>query len=87
LAFGCGDQKSSLNPTFDPVDYDDDDAPSCGIKQIDCVRIAGNKKRDIEEELKCYGISGETIYPELANVNGALTSKYIARKKDDEDEL
>ena len=76
LAFGCGDQKASLKPSFAPNDYDDEAAPSYGIKQIEYIRIAGDKKRDIENELRYYGVSGETIYPELANVNGAITRKY-----------
>ena len=76
LAFGCGDNKSSLTPTFSPNDYDDEYQPSYGIKQVNYVRIKGEAKKDILNELKYYGITAEAVYPELANVNNELTKKY-----------
>lgn len=79
LAFGCGDHKSSLRPTFDPRDYDDELSPSYGIKQVNYVRIAASAKDRILNELRHYGMMAETVYPELASVNGVLTKKYEER--------
>lgn len=68
LAFGCGEGKTAIHPTFAPEDYDDENAPSCGIKQVGAVRIAAESKYDIEDELRYYGVRGEQVYPELSEV-------------------
>lgn len=80
LAFGCGNHKASLKPTFSPQDYGDETSPSCGIKQVDFVRIAAESKLGILNELRHYGMTVEKVYPELANVNGALSRKYEERR-------
>jgi len=87
LAFGCGDKKTSLKPSFSPEDYDDKEAPSNGIMQIGYVRIAGASKKGIVKELRYYGMTEEIVYPELANANGALTKKYETLKLEHSNEL
>ena len=68
LAFGCGDRKEPLFPTFSPADYYDDSAPSFGIKQIGAVRIASESKPDILRQLRWFGQAAEVVYPELCEV-------------------
>jgi hypothetical protein len=68
LAFGCGDEKKPLQPTFSPSDYENELAPSYGIKQIGYVQIAANAKKRIREQLRLFGMPGELVYPELSNV-------------------
>ena len=68
LAFGCGDQKKPLIPTFSPEDYDNDSAPSSGIKQVGAVRIGSAFKTDILHQLRWFGLQSEVVYPELSEV-------------------
>ena len=56
LAFGCGDNKKSLEPTFSPSDYDNPSAPSDGIKQVGYIRIAAEAKKDIRKQLRYFGM-------------------------------
>ena len=82
LAFGCGDNKKSLCPTFSPNDYDNPNAPSYGIKQIGYVRIAAEAKKDIREELRFFGMEGELVYPELSNVCDELRIRFKTINKE-----
>lgn len=68
LAFGCGDGKKPLNPSFSPDDYDNPKAPSCGIAQVAVIQIDGSCKKRIREELRYFGLPTEGLYPDLSNV-------------------
>lgn len=83
LAFGCGDGKKPLKPTFSSADYDNESAPSYGIKQIGYVRIAAEAKRDIREQLRLFGMPGELVYPELSNVCEELFNRFKEIKKEE----
>ena len=84
LAFGCGDGKKSLEPTFSPEDYDNPSAPSYGIKQVDYIRIAAEAKKDIREQLRYFGMEAESVYPELSNVCEELKVRFDEIKKENE---
>ena len=81
LAFGCGDEKKPLQPTFSPSDYENELAPSYGIKQIGYVQIAANAKKRIREQLRLFGMPGELVYPELSNVCDELKIRFEEIKK------
>ena len=68
LAVGCGDGKQPIRPTYSEEDYENEDAPSYGIKQIGAVRIAAEAKKPLLDELRYYGIRAENTYPELSEV-------------------
>lgn len=78
LAFGCRDNKAPLHPTFAPEDYENENAPSFGIKQIGFVRIAAEAKATIRKHLRHFGMSAETVYPDLENVAKVLAERYLA---------
>ena len=82
LAFGCGDGKKSLEPTFSPTDYNNKKAPSYGIKQVDYIQIAADAKKTIREQLRYFGMEAESIYPELSNVCEELKNRYSEIKKE-----
>ena len=82
LAFGCGDNKKSLEPTFSPEDYENESAPSYGIKQIGYVQIAAEAKKKIREQLRLFGMEGELVYPELSNVCDLLHTRFMEIKKE-----
>jgi hypothetical protein len=82
LAFGCGDNKKSLEPTFSPEDYENENAPSYGIKQIGYVQIAAEAKSRIREELRYFGMEGELVYPEISNVCEELKNRFTNLKKE-----
>lgn len=84
LAFGCGDGKKSLCPSFSPGDYDNKEAPSYGIKQIGYVQIAADSKRKIREELRHFGVQGELVYPELSNVCAELGTRFRLLRRENE---
>ena len=86
LAFGCGDGKKPLKPTFSPVDYDNESAPSYGIKQVGYVRIAADSKKDIREQLRLFGMPGELVYPELSNVCEELRNRFKENIKEGKNE-
>ncbi len=79
LAFGCRDGKRPLNPTFSHADYDNKDAPSYGIEQIDFVRIAATAKSTILEQLRMFGMTEEGVYPDLQNVCQTLDKQFKRR--------
>ena len=79
LAFGCGDKKAPLNPTFSDADYTDKMKPSYGIKQVAAFRIEASYKAAIRKELEYCAISHERISPDLSSVCGVLASNYSAR--------
>ena len=81
LVFGCGDNKKSLEPTFSPKDYENESAPSYGIKQIGYVQIAADAKKQIREQLRFFGMESESIYPELSNVCAELKIRFNRIKK------
>ena len=82
LAFGCGDGKTSLEPTFSPLDYDTPSAPSYGIKQVGYIRIASESKKDIRKQLRYFGMEAESVYPELSNVCEELGSRFLEIKQE-----
>ena len=82
LAFGCGDGKKPLKPTFSSADYDNESAPSYGIKQVGYVRIAAESKKHIREQLRLFGMPGEFVYPELSNVCDELFNRFKQIKKE-----
>ena len=82
LAFGCGDNKKSLEPTFSPDDYENESAPSYGIKQIGYVQIAAEAKKQIREQLRFFGMESESVYPELSNVCDELKVRFSEIKKE-----
>ena len=84
LAFGCGDNKKPLEPTFAPEDYENESAPSYGIKQIGYVQIAAEAKKQIREQLRFFGMEGELVYPELSNVCEELFTRFKEIKKEKE---
>lgn len=84
LAFGCGDNKKSLEPTFSPSDYDNPSAPSYGIKQIGYIRIAAEAKKDIRKQLRYFGMEAESVYPELSNVCEELDNRFTEIKTQEE---
>ena len=84
LAFGCGDDKRPLAPTFSPADYENESAPSYGIKQIGYVQIASDAKKRLREQLRLFGMPGELVYPELSNVCDELKIRFEVIKKGNE---
>lgn len=83
LAFGCGDGKKSLEPTFSPFDYDNKSAPSYGIKQVGYIRIAAESKKDIRKQLRYFGMEAESVYPELSNVCEELGNRFLEIKQEE----
>ena len=82
LAFGCRDGKEPLNPTFAPEDYDNKDAPSCGIAQVAIIQIDGQFKKKIVEELRYFGMPAESIYPDLSNVCIEISERLKEQSKE-----
>ena len=76
LAFGCGDNKKPLEPTFSPSDYDNPSSPSYGIKQVGYIRIASEAKANIRNQLRYFGMEAESVYPELSNVCEELDRRF-----------
>ena len=85
LAFGCGDNKKSLEPTFSPFDYDNPSAPSYGIKQVGYIRIAAEAKKNIRKQLRYFGMEAESVYPELSNVCEELDNRFMEIKSKEEE--
>lgn len=79
LAFGCRDNKEPLNPTFSLVDYDNKDAPSCGIAQVAVIQINGAFKKSLREELRYFGMPVEGVYPDLSNVCSEISNRVKER--------
>ena len=75
LAFGCKDNKDPLNPTFSLGDYDNPEAPSYGIAQIDYIQIHFDHKKYIREELRYFGIPIESVYPDLSNASMEIENR------------
>ena len=76
LAYGCGNHKTQIYPTYSPDDYENEESPSFGIKQVGAVQIAGSAKADILEDLRMFGMPEEYIYPELSNVCKAIGDRF-----------
>ena len=85
FAFGCGDNKKSLEPTFSPLDYENPAAPSYGIKQVGYIRIAAEAKNDIRKRLRYFGMEAESVYPELSNVCEELGNRFMEIKSKEEE--
>lgn len=75
LAFGCGDCKAPLNPSFSLADYGDSSKPSYGIMQIGYICIPAGCKGEILRQLCHFGMAPERVYPELSNVCMELQEK------------
>ena len=76
LAFGCRDGKKPLHPSFSPVDYQNEAAPSYGIAQVGFVRIAASAKPTILNQLRMFGMTEESVYPELSDVCKTLEKRF-----------
>lgn len=77
LAYGCGDNKASLNPSFNLADYEDRTKPSWGIAQIGYICVPAECKKNIRMELAHFGMRPEVVYPDLSNVCCALQERYL----------
>lgn len=76
LAFGCRNEKEPLHPSFSLDDYDKKDKPSYGIAQVGFVRIAAKAKPTILEQLRMFGMTEESVYPELSDVCRTLAKQF-----------
>ena len=81
LAFGCGDNKEPLKPSFSPRDYNDENKPSYGIKQIGYVQINSRAKPDIIKQLRYFGMPGENVYPDLSDVCVSIGNRFKQKGK------
>lgn len=79
LAFGCGTKKAKLDATFAPQDYENERAPSYGIKQIGYVQIHHDAKDDILRQLRLMGMEAEVVYPDLSDACKAIMSRIDER--------
>lgn len=89
LAFGCGNNKSSLNASFSAddfvkselfdKDYSGQPAPSCGIMDIAHIAIQDRAKKPILDELRNFGIMKELVYPDLADACITLADRAAAQ--------
>jgi hypothetical protein len=75
LAFGCKDNKEPLNPSFSLDDYENPNAPSYGIAQIDFIQIHFEYKKYIREELRYFGVPIESVYPDLSNASMEIENR------------
>lgn len=76
LAFGCGDKKKPLMPSFSPDDYNNKNKPSYGIKQIGYVQIHTEAKKDVLEQLRMFGMASEIVYPDLSDASNAIVNHF-----------
>ena len=76
LAFGCGDGKSSLRPSFSPIDYKDKSKPSYGIKQIGYVQIHEKAKPAVINQLRYLGMPEENVYPDMSDVCISIAERF-----------
>ena len=81
LAFGCGDEKESLKPSFSPKDYNDENKPSYGIKQIGYVQIHADAKPKIIQQLRFFGMPEENVYPDLSDVCNSIGERFKPKGK------
>lgn len=82
LAFGCRDGKEPLHPSFSLADYDNLNAPSYGIAQVGFVRIAAKAKSKILDQLRMFGMTEESVYPELSDVCQTLDKRFKEKYDD-----
>lgn len=75
LAYGCRDDKASLNPTFSLEDYDKPEAPSYGIAQVGYIQIHAKFKSRICEELRYFGMPIEGLYVDISNVCSEISER------------
>ena len=80
LAFGCGDEKAKLTPSFSPDDYNDETKPSYGIKQIGYVQIHKDAKLAILNDLRMFGMPAENVYPDLADACNEIGEHYKTKE-------
>ena len=76
LAVGCRNHKANLFPVYSPEDYDNEEAPTYGIKQVGVVQIAGAAKESILEDLRIFGMPKEFIYPDLSDVCRTIGDRF-----------
>jgi hypothetical protein len=81
LAFGCRDNKEPLHPTFSLQDFNNPDAPSYGIAQVEVIQIQSDCKSRIREELRYFGVSRELVYSDLSDVAQEITPRYTYNNK------
>ena len=79
LAFGCGDGKAKLDATFSLADYDNPQAATYGIAQVDFIQINGQFKRSLIEELRYFGCAAESVYPDLPNTAIEISERMKAK--------
>lgn len=80
LAFGCGDEKAKLTPSFSPDDYNDETKPSYGIKQIGYVQIEAKSKPKVLNDLRMFGMPAENVYPDLADACNEIGEHYRTKE-------
>lgn len=84
IAFGCGDEKAKLAPSFSPDDYNDETKPSYGIMQIGYVQIHKDAKAKVLDDLRMFGMPTENVYPDLADACNEIGQHYRQRKNRNE---
>jgi len=81
LAYGCRDGKEPLNPDFTRENYNNKDAPSSGIVQVGYVQVAAEKKNDLREQMRYFGLPAEAGYPDLSNVCNEICQRMKLKGK------
>ena len=57
-------------------DYGKSDQPSYGIAQIGFVHIAAKSKQVILNQLRMFGMTEESVYPELSDVCQTIGKRF-----------
>ena len=65
ILFGNGSHKQPLDPTYSHEDFNNPQAPSYGIEQIDVIHINGERKLHIRDELEMIGMAEYQYYTEF----------------------
>ena len=76
FAYGCGDHKQIIEPSFSRDDYSDHNSASYGIVQIGYIRIAEERKDAIYDELRYFGVAAESVYPDLSSVCQEIQERF-----------
>lgn len=74
--FGCGEQKTPINTTFDECNYDDEDSPSYGIARIGIIAVTPMAKKELQEFEQTLDIGDERLYPDFEHHSKMLRNKY-----------
>lgn len=93
LAYGCKDGKEPLHPTFSAEHFEmpkngefNPDRPSCGIMQVDYIKIDKNSKGKILERLRSYGLLEELVYPDLSDACQAIAKRMSCKANGNDDD-